>query len=718
MPNAFTRPYFRLSMISLAMLYIHHAQAEDLQNLPTIKIQATSVSEDQRSEASKAYTIKNSSSASKLKLAVKETPQTVNVVTRQQMNDFALNNTRDVLRNTPGVTVSNQETERTVYMARGFEISNLLTDGTGFPAASGENYNNTNPDTYFYDRVEVVKGADALTNTFGDPGATIDYIRKRPTRELRANAGISHGSWDTQRYQADVSGSLTADQRVRGRIMGYEQSGDSYLDRYTSEKNGFAGVIEADLSDTTLFTARYSQQKNKPNANNWGALPLLNAEGKQLSYDRKYNPNPDWTHWDNNTRNTFLELRQQLNDYWTAKLTYNYTDTEHNSRLLYYDGYPATDGSGVSLTAWGGQEKQEKHFTDLNVQGSYELFGLRHEATVGYSYIQNKQHDQQTSGTIDDPSVMNSTTTNWASWTPQSVSWSEFGDAADYQQRVNSLYAATRLHLNDDLKLLLGANYVQASSKGSSYGAAMDYDESKVSPYAGITYNFTPEYTGYISYTSIFRPQTTIDQNTRQVAAPIKGKSYEMGIKSAWLDDQLTGNLAIFRTEQSNYPLRGSDGPPINRTYEISDLRSQGVEAGLAGQLTDHLNLSLGYTQFSMKDMKNGGEARSYNPNQTLNLSATYSVPVLPGLKVGAGLQWQDAIKLAVDHADPDINGTIQQDAYALVNVMASYDINDHMTLQVNGNNITNKKYLYSFPDGQAFYGPSANYSMAMNFEY
>lgn len=91
----------------------------------------------------------------------KRPPQTVNVVTRQQIEDFGLNSTREILKNTPGVTVQSQETERSSYMSRGFEISNILTDGVGFPLSS-YNYNNTNPDTYFYDRVEVVKGADAL----------------------------------------------------------------------------------------------------------------------------------------------------------------------------------------------------------------------------------------------------------------------------------------------------------------------------------------------------------------------------------------------------------------------------------------------------------------------------------------------------------------------------------------------------------------------------
>ncbi|EYD46203.1 TonB-dependent siderophore receptor [Acinetobacter baumannii] len=704
---------FKLSVIACAICYANLTYAQDtqVQALQTIQVKASNA--EQSSEQTKAYNVKNSSSATKLNIEAKETPQTINVVTRQQIEDFGLTSTRDVLRNTPGVTVSNQETERTTYMARGFEISNILTDGVGFPL-SGYNYNNTNPDTYFYDRVEVVKGADSLTNAFGDPSATINNIRKRPTQEFQASGGVSYGSWDTQRYEADVSGSILPSGKVRGRIMGYEQTGDSYLDRYSAEKNGFAGIVEADLTDSTLLTAGYSQEQNKPNANNWGSLPLLDANGKQISYDRSYNPTPDWAHWDNETQNAFVELKQKINDQWNAKLTYNYLDTKHNSRLLYYYGYPKADGSGVSLTPWGGQEHQEKHAVDFNLEGTYKLFNREHEATLGYSYVRNHQQDKQSTGTINDSNVIKSTTTDWASWTPQSITWSDFTEAANYKQNINSIYAATRLHLNEDLKLLLGANYVQAESKGESYGSPMSYSESKVSPYVGLTYNFTPEYTGYMSYTSIFRPQTGIDKDTNQALKPIEGKSYEMGVKSSWLDDRLTGTLSVFKTEQNNYPLRNSDGNPLNRKVPTSDLESQGVEVGLSGQITDNVNLSFGYAQFSIKDTKNGGEARTYNPNQTLNLLTTYTPPVLPKLKVGAGLQWQDGIKLY----DSNVNGTIKQDAYALVNLMASYEVNDHITLQANGNNIFDKKYLNSFPDGQAFYGTPANYTVAVKFKY
>lgn len=700
-----------------------HAVDEASQQLPTIKVQATQ--EDGSSEQSKAYTIKHSSSATKLNLEAKEIPQTINVVTRQQIDNFGLTSSRDILNNTPGVTVNSSETERSVYMARGFEISNILVDGVGFPA-SAWNYNDTNPDSFFYDRIEVIKGADALTNAFGDPSATINYIRKRPTKEFQANAGLSYGSWDTQRYEADASGSLTPNGNIRGRLVGFEQTGDSHLDRYTSEKNGIAGVLEADLTDNNLIAVGASQEKNKPNANNWGALPLMDSTGKQLSYDRSYNPNPDWTYWDNTSRNAFFELKQKLSDTWSANLSYNYNEKERSSQLLYYYGYPKADGSDVDLTAWGGTEHNKLQTADFNLQGKFDLLGREHEAIVGYTYSQSEQKDKQKSGTILDNNIGTCTrgtganqykapcTTGWASWTPNNVTWSALTDAADYTQRNQSVYAATRLHLNEDLKLTLGANYVQAKSKGSSYSSPMNYDESKVSPYAGITYNFTPEYTGYMSYTSIFRPQTSVDETTGKVADPIEGKSYEIGVKSAWLDNKLTGTLAVFRTEENNYPLRPADSHPLNRTSAISDLRSQGVEVGLAGQLTDQVNVSLGYTQFSLQDMKNGGAARTYNPTQSFNLLTTYSPTQLPKLKVGAGLKWQSKIT----RFDPTYSTYLKQGDYALLNLMASYEVSPNFSIQANADNVTDKKYLNSFTDGQAFYGEPANYTVALKFKY
>ncbi len=716
--SSYKSPVFKLSLISLAILS-HQSYAETSQQLPTITIAVDRQQANKSSEQSKAYIIQNSSTASKLDIALKETPQTVNVVTRQQLDDFALNNTRDVLRNTPGVIVSNQETERSSYLARGFEISNIMFDGVGFPLSS-YNYNNDNPDSFLFDRVEVVKGSDSLNNGIGDPGASINMIRKRPAQELQASLNSSYGSWDTQRYEADISSPLNQDGTVRARVFGFEQKGGSYLDHYELEKNGFGAVFAADLTDSTTLTAGYTETNHKPNGNNWGSNPLITTEGKQLDFPRSYTYSPDWTYWNTNVKNYFAEIEQKLGGDWKAKLVYDEKQTTRDSKLLYLLGNPSADGtSGVYL--WPGMyaDDDKERQASLNFSGTYPLWGQRHEASFGYSWADNNMNEIAHGGSYTNP-----ITSDLASLTPDEPDWdmSTITGETHTKQKNRSLYAATRLHLNDDLKLLVGANYVQAQSKGSSYGTDMFYDESKVLPYAGLTYNFTPEYTGYMSYTSIFRPQTTkaLDGSINK---PIEGESYEIGIKSSWLDDKLTATMAVFRTEESNYPLRNSDGIPTLRKTEVSDLRSQGYEFGLAGQLTDHLNLSFGYTQFSLKDLINGGDARTFNPTQAINLLTTYQVSQLPKLKLGFGLQWQDKTYLDVPEASSNGTitqkaGVIEQDAYALLNAMVSYEVNDHLTIQANGNNLTNEKYLYSFPDQQGFYGAPANYSVALRFKY
>lgn len=697
---------FKPNALFLAILSITATSvyAEDNQTLPTITVSADKTASS--SEKTKAYTVKDSSSATKLNIPVQETPQTVNVVTRQQMDDFNLTTTRDILRNTPGVTVTGLETNRTTYTARGFDISNILVDGVGIPQVDSYNYNGNDPDGYFYDRVEVIKGADALTNALGDPGATINYVRKRPTQEFQANAGISYGSWDTQRYEADISGPLTQDGRVRARLTGYEKAGNSYIDRYSEEKNGVQAIIEADLTDSTTASVGYSKVHQFSNGSQWGALPLINRAGQQLSYSRSYNYAPSWTYYDWSIDNYFAYIEQKLGGDWKAKLSYDEKASTLKDKMLYLGGAPsATDNtSGITLYPEIYNQKFRERTINLNFNGTYGLFGQRHEANFGYAWSDYNVKSYYALG--DSYGV---TTTDLASWTPATQSWSSIYPVDDVNIMIKSLYGATRLHLTDDLKMILGANYTEIDNKNT-------YQKNKVSPYAGLTYNFTPHYTGYVSYTSIFRPQTIINNATGKVSDPVEGKSYELGLKSAWLNNRLTGSIAVFRTEQSNFPLNSTYNATDFKYYsDLGTVRSQGIELGLAGKVSQNLEVSMGYSKFSLKNMETGVNPRQYNPTQTFNILTTYTVPQLPKLKVGASVQWQDAIS---DPATSNGYGLIKQGGYALLNLMASYTLNDHVSFQVNGNNVTDKKYLTGLYQGQGYYGAPANYTVAVKLKY
>lgn len=700
----------QLCVAIVGILYIPLSHANDASStdvlLPTLAVKANKTSAQDSSEKTKAYTIENTSSATHLNLSVKETPQTINVVTRQQLDDFSLRTTRDILNNTPGVTVTGLETNRTTYTVHGFDISNILYDGMGIPQVDSYNYNNSDPDSYLFDRVEIIKGADALTNGLGDPGATINYVRKKPTKEFQASGGISYGSWDTQRYEADISGPLTQDGRVRARLVGYEKAGNSYLDKYSEEKNGVQLIVDADLTDSTTASVGYSRTNQLTNGSQWGALPLTNSAGQQLSYARSYNYAPSWTYYDWSINNYFASIEQKIAGDWVAKFNYDERISNLQNQMLYLSGNPSsTDNtSGIYLYPEIYNQKFRDRTFNLNTTGTYSLFGRRHEANIGYSWSQNVTQSNYAYG-----SSLGEYTTDLASWSPSAQTWGNSFTAPTTALILRSLYGATRLHLTDDLKVLLGVNYAEINSRGN-------YTKNKTLPYAGITYNFTPTYTGYVSYSSIFRPQTVIDSSTGKTAVPVEGKSYEMGVKSAWLNNKLTGYLSIFRTEQTNFALSPTFDLSDNLYHsQLGTVRSQGVDIGLAGKVTDALELSGGYTKFSLKNLANGVNPRQYNPTQTFNILATYTIPQYPKLKVGGSVKWQSAIHdpESVSHA-----GLITQDAYALIGLMTSYDVNKNLRLQLNVNNITNEKYLTGLKDGQGYYGEPTNYNLSVNFKF
>ena len=213
--------------------------------------------------------------ATNLNLSLFETPQTVTAISRSQMDDFLLDKANEVLDYTPGVTVEEVETHRTYYTARGFDIVNFQYDGVGTPFAFGLVQGQS--DTAVYQKIEVVKGAAGLITGLANPSATINYVRKRPTEDLQANARASVNEWNGYRLDGDVSGRLG--DGVRGRVVVASEDTESYLDRHEDSTNLFYGVLEFDLSEETLLTVGHSYDLNEADGILWGALPLSYSDG-------------------------------------------------------------------------------------------------------------------------------------------------------------------------------------------------------------------------------------------------------------------------------------------------------------------------------------------------------------------------------------------------------------------------------------------------------
>ena len=161
----------RPMLLALSLIYsglsVAADEATDTQ-MQTVTV--TGIAED------KLYTANSTKSAGKLELSLRETPQSVSVVTRALMDDFKLDNINAVLASTTGVTVEKVETSRTYYTARGFDVVNFQYDGVGMPQVFGNVQGDI--DTALYDRIDIVRGANGLMASTGNPSATVNFVRK------------------------------------------------------------------------------------------------------------------------------------------------------------------------------------------------------------------------------------------------------------------------------------------------------------------------------------------------------------------------------------------------------------------------------------------------------------------------------------------------------------------------------------------------------------
>lgn len=283
-----------------------------------------------------SYTLPDAiDTATGLGLTVRETPQSVSIMTAQRILDQNLITVKDVITNAVGVSANEFDDVRNSFFARGFEIRNTQVDGV--PAAwtlAGGN-GETSIDVSIYERVEIVRGATGLLSGVGDPSASVNLVRKHAdATDLTGYVNASLGSWDTWRLSADVGGALTADGRVRARVVGRYEEGESYIDIQNKKKWVLYGVVDADLTDTTLVRAGISHQDTKPGGATWGALPTFNSDGTLTDLPRSQTTAADWTYWNSTNQNIFATIRQELGDRWNLTVNYNRLKNTSDTQLL------------------------------------------------------------------------------------------------------------------------------------------------------------------------------------------------------------------------------------------------------------------------------------------------------------------------------------------------------------------------------------------------
>lgn len=669
--------------------------------LPAVRVVATP---DRASEGTGRYAADTTATATKLELSPRETPQSVSIVTRTRIDDFGLTNANDVLSVATGVNVERVEPDRTYFSVRGFEVSNLQVDGVGLPFATGDQLGDI--DIAPYDRVEILRGANGLMAATGNPSATLNFVRKRPTETFQAGAGASLGAWNNLRLDGDVAGPLNDSGSVRGRLVAALQDRDAWLDRYHLRKHVLAGIVEADLAPGTLLTVGHAQQRNRPTGTMWGALPLHDSDGGPTNLPVSASTGTDWSYWNSSDTQTFAELTQRLAGGWQLQATLTRRVLESDAELLYVYGAPdAATGSG--LFGWPSKygHRETQWIGDVNARGSFVLGGRRHEVVFGANLARSRNHlhssDDEVGAAVDLATVL-------AGSTPRPAFDEGITGEARFTDRRTSLYAVARLNPNDVLKLMLGGSLTRATSDGVQYGVVHDYRRTRVNPFAGLVWDLDAQHSLYASTTGIFNPQHQTDR-AGAVLDPIVGTNTEVGVKGEWLDRRLAGSLALFRTAQKNTAEYA--GFENGRSYYRGvDATATGYELELTGQPARGIELSAGWTQLRLKG-EGGQDVRTYVPRRTLRLGA--NARVLPALKLGAALRWQSAIE-----RDQGAGVVTRQDAYAVVDLMARWELSRQIALSAQLNNATDRRYLGSLLWAQGFHAAPRHANVGLNLTW
>ncbi|MFX4210546.1 TonB-dependent siderophore receptor [Aliarcobacter butzleri] len=692
---------FCVSMVLGSQLFA----AQNSQNttvLEEIKVSENNLILNSVTEETGSYTTGATSTATKLDLSLRETPQSVLVFTRQKLDDQNITSFQELLAKTPGVSV-NKWDERVMPTARGFSVDYYLFDG--MPTYQ-QNANDI--DLIVFDRVEVVKGANGLTTGAGNPAMGMNFIRKHAnSKEFKGNIDLNAGSWDNYSQIADIQTPLNSDGSVRTRFVAKHEDKKSYMDNYEKQTDVFYGVVDMDLTDTTFASFGASYEDLQRDGVRWGGLPAFYTDGSRTDFSRSKTVSGDWTYWDVKTKTYFADLKQYVYDDISLNLSLSQRDFDTDTKLAYFSGkIDKNTGLGTGSPSRYTSERSEKENNiDLYASVPFEIANLEQEIVVGTMYNKHKvstdnwKNANLTNVTIDVFNIQN----------PYS-NWTSSGKNTLNSTTQKGYYLAGKFSLMEDLKLISGVR-ISSWEYNAANGVGNREFDNEVTPYVGLIYDLDDNHSIYTSYTSIFKPQNFKDASGNYLD-PIDGKSYEAGIKGEYFDGRLNTAISIFRIEQDGVGEK-IDGVFVANTTEqaykvAKGVVSKGVEFNISGEIADNFNLDFGLANFEA-EQENGTKFNTDSSRTTANLFAKYTID---DYRFGAGLNYKSKFYTGSDATK------ITQDAFITTDLMAGYKVNKNLDFQLNVNNVFDEKYYDRIGNNSMVYGDPRNFTLGMKYTF
>ncbi|MCJ2186690.1 TonB-dependent siderophore receptor [Novosphingobium beihaiensis] len=673
-------------------------------------------------EGSGSYTASGPSmTATGLSMSLRETPQSVTVVTRQKMDDFGLETLADVLEQAPGVTVTRQGSAID-FGSRGNAL-NLRIDGNRHYTSAPWYFLTSSmyslDDIADIDRIEIVKGSTGLTDGDGYYGGTINLIRKRPTPEFQASLSATGGSWNSYRADADISGPVNASGTIRARGVAAWRDAGTFRD-HESEKNVMLyGTVDIDLTPDTLLNLGVNY-KHRVQRGYGATRPVMayNGAGDFIGLQpRSFNPGAPWAGYKQDALNLFGSLEHQFANGWTARLQFGRERIETPEMRV---GVLGND-HGNTYRLYFPDVWQRNEFVSAKLRGPFDFLGRTHELVIGAGASSSRTRNRQSIGLhLSGDQFPYDYAAGGAAIprpTADELAGTAFSSDRWFTKR-HHVYAAGRFSIADPLHVIAGIRV--SSFDQRNHSDAYDFynyslrERGVVTPYGGITLDVLRNVTLYGSYARIFQAQNALDVNGNTLP-PLRGITYETGVKGEFFDKRLNASLSYFWMKADNEA--EATGEYVKGTTQqayrpVMGATRRGFEVEISGEI-----LPGWQTQGSFALNDSSLNSASRNPKHQFKLNSSYSVRngPLAGLSFGGGLRWQSAISVA------NTAVTLRQDAYWLADMMARYQVNERLTFGINADNLLDKRYfsgVTNFTDLFYTWGEPRNVKASVQYRF
>ncbi|MGF6563067.1 TonB-dependent siderophore receptor [Erwinia aphidicola] len=669
----------------------------------------------------KGIVAKESASGTKTATPLRKTPQTISVVTREQMNDQQPASVADALGYSSGVVTnyrgnSNRNDE---VISRGFRYAPKLLDGLHY-GLSSENGGAGQLDPWLLERVEMVHGPAGVLYGQVSPGGLLMMTSKRPTAESIHEVKLSTGNRHYGEAAFDFGGKLNDDNTLFYRLNGIANTKSEFVKNSKQQRMAIAPAITWLPNEDTSFTLLTSYQ-NDPKAGSRNFLPrsgtlYATPEGFTVPYDLNVS-DADFAKSKREQTSIGYSLDHSFNEAVSFTQNLRYSHRNEDYKYLVY-GYDYSDHVMTRMPQH--EETQTNEFNvDNQLKGLFETGDVSHTMLGGldyrYSHIDLKlSRAYGTQYNLD-----------WTNPGRIDIDENDLALATSTLKTLNQygVYLQDQMAWNNWNLVLSGReDWSQVRTQDRLANTDLTYNDSAFTGRAGLLYAFDNGVSPYISYSTSFEPVLAQPAPGSDPLKPTTGAQTEVGVKFQPVGSNTMMTVSWFDINQKNV-LSSIDG---TRYYnQIGKVNSQGIETEIHAQPTPEIKLIAAYTYTDATTKESDtaaevGHSPAAIPRHAASAWGSYSFldGALDGLTVGTGVRY-------VGKAGGDNTGEYYVPHYTLYDAMVKYELGQAVpalkgtSLQFNVQNLTDEHYVASCSNAYAcFYGSGRTFVASVDYRW